>query len=206
MPPVLNSMLGENNWKILIIEQSDKRLFNRGKLLNCGYLLSNDLNADFFFHDIDTIPVTPDAMERYKLDCKGQIIGIYNSICNTLGGIIKCSGEHFKLMNGFPNSFWGWGCEDKALQNRMEIRDIHVNKRFLDNDEGKIHFKVNDKSDRIQSKDFNMRTWREYNLWNSLPNEERFHIMDMEGVNNCSYEVEEKTEISPGILLYKVKI
>ena len=50
-----------------------------------------------------------------------NIIGIYTSKHNTLGGIIKFTTNNFEKINGFPNNFWGWGVEDKALQNRVDI-------------------------------------------------------------------------------------
>ena len=51
-------------------------------------------------------------------------MGIYTSHCNTLGGIIKLNDKTIQKINGFPNNIWGWGTEDKALQNRAEFYNI----------------------------------------------------------------------------------
>ena len=37
-----------------------------------------------------------------------------------MGGIIKIKDSIIHKINGFPNDVWGWGTEDKALQNRTE--------------------------------------------------------------------------------------
>ena len=34
------------------------------------------------------------------------------------GGAASFSREHFKLINGFSNKFWGWGGEDDDLYKR----------------------------------------------------------------------------------------
>ena len=39
--------------------------------------------------------------------------------------------QTFSLINGFPNNFWGWGEEDKALQNRAEAFGIEIKKNEL---------------------------------------------------------------------------
>ena len=46
------------NVKVFIIEQSDdNRKFNRGQLLNLGFLLAEKENFDnYIFHDVDLIP------------------------------------------------------------------------------------------------------------------------------------------------------
>jgi len=35
------------------------------------------------------------------------------------GGAGSFSREHFELINGFSNKFWGWGGEDDDLYNRL---------------------------------------------------------------------------------------
>src|SRR2546421_11952458 len=48
------------SYSIHIIEQLGMGLFNRGKLLNCGYDVSKN-QADYFcFHDVDYLPIWAD--------------------------------------------------------------------------------------------------------------------------------------------------
>ncbi|MEL6348225.1 MAG: hypothetical protein AAFV53_34265, partial [Myxococcota bacterium] len=55
--------MGQLTWSIHIIEQLGEQRFNRGKLLNCGFMLTRD-QADYIcLHDVDYLPI--DADYRY---------------------------------------------------------------------------------------------------------------------------------------------
>lgn len=41
------------------------------------------------------------------------------------GGVVSFSSSDYKRINGFPNSFWGWGGEDDAMQKRLERLGMH---------------------------------------------------------------------------------
>ena len=46
----------EIDFELIIVEQSDKKEFNRGKLLNIGFLEADKLGCDYvIFHDIDML-------------------------------------------------------------------------------------------------------------------------------------------------------
>ena len=59
----------------------------------------------------------------------------------------------YEDINGFPNTYWGWGVEDKALQNRAETYDKTISKNILNNDPQRFNFFSikNDISDAIRS-------------------------------------------------------
>ena len=42
------------------------------------------------------------------------------------GGVSAISVEHFKLVNGFSNQFWGWGAEDDDMAKRLRINSLNV--------------------------------------------------------------------------------
>ena len=65
-----------------------------------------------------------------------NILGIFTSGSNTLGGIVKFKNNIFTKINGFPNNYWGWGHEDKDLSNRAEYYDCHI-RRIIKFDEYK---------------------------------------------------------------------
>jgi hypothetical protein len=133
-----------NPLKIIIIEQNNDRLFNRGKLLNTGFLEYFQEGKYFFTHDVDLNPYDKTIQEVYtKVPNQNEIIGIYTSGCDTLGGIVKFDKNTFQKINGFPDNFWGWGVEDKALQNRALSFDINISKYYKDNQKDKHdHFKL----------------------------------------------------------------
>ena len=48
-------------YEIIIVEQSDDKPFNRGKLLNIGFIKAKELLCDYIvFHDIDMVPIEVD--------------------------------------------------------------------------------------------------------------------------------------------------
>lgn len=38
------------------------------------------------------------------------------------------SREHFHLVNGFSNVFWGWGGEDDDMANRIKAHGLHISR------------------------------------------------------------------------------
>jgi hypothetical protein len=116
-------LLGEIPFKIFIIEQSnDNRKFNRGKLLNVGYILAATQGYSIFIlHDVDLIP-SKELLQYYITKPKANPIHIarvwnrYNSNDRYFGGIVNFSKELFEEINGYPNNFWG---KLKASQTSM---------------------------------------------------------------------------------------
>jgi hypothetical protein len=123
----MKSYLAGYNYKIYVIEQSDdKRKFNRGQLLNIGFVIaSNDGIDNFIFHDVDLLP-SPELKEYYintPTDKPVHIAAVwdrYGSNPSYFGGIVSFNKQMFKKINGFPNNFWGWGGEDDELLKRTK--------------------------------------------------------------------------------------
>ena len=38
------------------------------------------------------------------------------------GGVVAILKEHFVMVNGFSNMFWGWGNEDDNFRDRSEVK------------------------------------------------------------------------------------
>jgi hypothetical protein len=188
MPEFLTKLFGYS-WRIIIVEQADGKEFNRGALLNAGFLLCGDVSGNYFLHDIDTLPASEVAQSRYALDCHYKIIGIYNSVCDTLGGIIKISGSMFRSMNGFPNNYFGWGVEDKALQNRASTYGFCIDKLLLNDAEGRTHFKIGTSQAAPRPAELGSRTTYEYNIFNTYTLEKRKSIIASNGLNTCTFNV-----------------
>jgi len=113
-------------YRIYIVEQSiDGRKFNRGKLLNIGFDLAEKDGCEMIvLHDVDLLP-SPELLDYYT-----TIPGIpmhiaklwnrYNNNDKYFGGIVAFSVQQFRLINGFPNNFWGWGGEDDEMMKRID--------------------------------------------------------------------------------------
>jgi len=117
------------NYHVYIIEQSDDgRKFNRGKLLNIGFDLARKnrrFGHDvFIFHDVDLLP-GDDLGDWYSKFPKiplhiARVWGRYSNNPKYFGGIVSFSAEDMRKINGYPNTFWGWGGEDDEMQKRCE--------------------------------------------------------------------------------------
>lgn len=111
---------------IYIMQQSnDGRKFNRGKLLNIGFRLACDDGCRVFvFHDVDLLP-SVELRPCYTTEPIAGPVHIakvwhrYTGNSKYFGGVVAFTREQFQRMNGFPNTFWGWGGEDDELYNRL---------------------------------------------------------------------------------------
>ena len=122
-------------------EGSKMAKFNLGMLKNIGFQLANKennkiKNAYYVLSDVDLLPSNELIEEylrypnnpihlgnkgtRYNLDGKDDD--------NFLGGVLSVNKDDFIKCNGYPNNFWGWGGEDNALLNRLNIKKMKIDR------------------------------------------------------------------------------
>lgn len=193
--------------KVVIVEQSDDgQLFNRGQVINIGFNEYKNQTRFMYTHDIDIYPTEECVREIYTKIPTTDIMGIYTSCWNTLGGIVKMDVRTYEDINGFPNTYWGWGVEDKALQNRAETYKKTISKNILNNDPHRHDFFTikNDINDAIRSNDFHFRTDFEYNVFHRLAESDRLYCVRASGLNTLKYSVIERLELEPDVELVKV--
>lgn len=120
---------------IYVIEQAGDTYFNRAMLFNIGFVEANLREKIhwqcFVFHDVDLLPeddrnlyacpqqprhmsVAVDKF-KYKLPYK-----------DLFGGVSALNKDHFQLVNGFSNRFWGWGGEDDDMRSRIGHHKLKV--------------------------------------------------------------------------------
>jgi len=195
------------NSKVVIIEQTEGKLFNRGMLLNVGFKEYENKTKYFFTHDVDINPTFKCVNEFYKLGVQDDdVLGIYTSQCNTLGGIIKITNDTIHKINGFPNDIWGWGVEDKALQNRAEffnINKITLLTNKMEHPEYILRF--NDTDDR-EKHNLPYNTQKHYTIFQRLNNEEKNKEVLSSGLNNLEYKIVTKKSINDMVEVIKVEI
>ena len=187
------------NSKVVVIEQDwNNKLFNRGYLLNIGVKEYENKTIHCMTHDVDINPYE-ETIIKYYVDpiADNAIKGIYTSKCNTLGGIIKFQSKTFFLINGFPNNIWGWGQEDKALQNRAEFKKINISKNILNNDpnQKKYFLRFNDINDR--------NPYKGKSFYNIKSDETE---LQSSGLNNLQYKILERKDINDYVKIIKVSI
>jgi hypothetical protein len=111
----------KSDYKILVIHQSDTRIFNRGGVKNVGFLYVKHLYPTHYktitlvFNDVDTFPLKKNYIDYVTQ--KGTVKHFFG-FTYALGGIVSITGEDFEKINGYPN-LWTWGYEDNLLQSRL---------------------------------------------------------------------------------------
>ncbi|KAL6744143.1 hypothetical protein Aduo_017108 [Ancylostoma duodenale] len=115
------------DYSIIVVEQAANQTFNRGKLLNVGFIESIKLYDwhCFIFHDVDLLPedrrnlhTCPEANPRHmavaidKFNYRLFYDGMFGTSC-------ALTVRQFLNVNGFSNRFWGWGGEDDDMYARI---------------------------------------------------------------------------------------
>ena len=125
------------DYQVFVIEQSDKNPFNRAALMNVGFLEASKAEnfTCFVFHDVDMVPETDWAEYKCPQDRAVRHMAVavsrwkyrltYSRYC---GGIIAMSRENVERINGFSNSFYGWGGEDDDIYNRLTSHNITISR------------------------------------------------------------------------------
>ncbi|KAI9562653.1 hypothetical protein GHT06_010107 [Daphnia sinensis] len=113
----------QRHYTIFVVEQTGDLAFNRGMLLNIGFLEAKRREGFqcFIFHDVDILP--EDDRNLYTCPDHGRplhmsfVIDIHDYKPVSLmflfgGGVIAISELDFIRANGYSNVFWGPGLED----------------------------------------------------------------------------------------------
>lgn len=131
-------MRQELDYGVYIINQDGEGVFNRAKLMNAGYveaLKEYDYQC-FVFSDIDLVPM--DDRNIYKCFDNPRHLAVamdkFNfqlPYKNYFGGVSSLSKDQFLKINGFPNSYWGWGGEDDDIYRRIFFRGMTISRPDL---------------------------------------------------------------------------
>jgi beta-1,4-galactosyltransferase 1 len=195
------------NSKVVVIEQNEGKLFNRGALLNVGFKEYENKTKYFLTHDVDINPTKKYIEEHYKKEVNDtDVLGIYTSKCNTLGGIIKIKDSTIHNINGFPNDIWGWGTEDKALQNRSEFYNIQKITNLTDSVNHPLYLHRFDDVDDREWTYTTKNTDKHYIKFTTLNSKQKFQELISSGLNNLNYIILNRKMIHDMVELIKVEI
>ena len=126
-------------FELIIVEQTNDKPFNRGKLLNIGFIEAERLGCDYVvFHDVDMLPIdvdysySPDVLQLANnfISDTDYTKEIYDGY---FGGVTMFPIDSFKKVNGYPNDFWGWGFEDDELLRRCIQSEIETDSKKIKN-------------------------------------------------------------------------
>jgi len=128
-------------FELIIVEQDDAKLFNRGMLLNIGFKEAKKLKCDYVvFHDVDMLPIEVDySYSEIPLHLSTDFVLQNNEKPRTIfdeyfGGVTIFPINEFEKIDGYSNKYWGWGYEDNDLLLRCKEKfvplDTQKNKKF----------------------------------------------------------------------------
>jgi hypothetical protein len=129
-------------YRVLIVEQEPGLPFNRGALLNIGFILEREQSDYVCFHDVDYLPIwadyswteQPSRIIWYGADWRPIASGhsdlhTANDREHFFGAVILTPNEAFERVNGYSNRYWGWGFEDLDLRRRFLAANIGISRR-----------------------------------------------------------------------------
>jgi len=108
-------------YSIHIVEQLGDAKFNRGALLNAGFLIARDAADYFCFHDVDYLPIWADysyVTQPTRLVLHG--LDPQTDSRSFMGAVVAFDRADFERVNGYSNDYWGWGYEDDDLRTRCQ--------------------------------------------------------------------------------------
>src|SRR5262249_3312148 len=82
------------------------------------------------FHDVDYLPVWADyswSERPARLIWHGLVLREDSE--RFFGGVVLFDRAAFERVNGYPNAYWGWGCEDLELGQRCRMAGFGFDKR-----------------------------------------------------------------------------
>lgn len=115
---------------IFVLNQVDRYRFNRASLINVGFLYTK-LNYDYIaMHDVDLLPLNDHLRYDYPKNGPFHVAAPelhpkyhYKTF---VGGILLVNREHFEMMDGMSNKYWGWGLEDDEFYVRIKDAKLTV--------------------------------------------------------------------------------
>lgn len=190
------------NTKVVVVEQTDSKLFNRGALLNVGFKEYQNKTKYFFTHDVDYNPNEKVVRDIYSCD-EIDILRIKSPHNTSLGGVAKMSHGAIFNINGFPNYIWGWGIEDRALYYRCRMKNIIVTENH--NKNFKVMAHKSNAHRYIGEKKKISDMWKDDYISKLDENEKKALIMDS-GLNNLDYRVIKRISLHHCVELIHVDI
>jgi hypothetical protein len=119
----------EITYKLIILEQNNDLPFNRGLLLNVGFIeTEKEVRSKvqyYCHHNTDLFP--EDLTLDYSYTPQKEIRDLFG-YHDGLGAICLVNRKDFSDINGFANNMDGWGNDDILLKRRANRANIKINR------------------------------------------------------------------------------
>ncbi|XP_010889984.2 beta-1,4-galactosyltransferase 1-like [Esox lucius] len=185
------------DYGVFVINQDEESTFNRAKLMNIGYteaLKEYDYDC-FVFSDVDIIPM--DDRNTYRcfsqprhLSVSMDKFGFKLPYSQYFGGVCSLSKEQIQKINGFPNTYWGWGGEDDDIFNRVKNRGMTISRPNSDIGKCRMIQHARDKNNEANPHRFERVAHTK-------------RMMDKDGLNSLEYKV---VAVEKHILFTKITV
>lgn len=121
-------------FRLLVLEQADNNLFNRGRLCNIGFSVAGDTSQVVCFHDVDMMPLDGakiylEITQTTHLAGQAEQNQFELPYPEYFGGVQAVTKSDFTSVNGYSNEYWGWGEEDDDLWLRYQMAGLPVKRR-----------------------------------------------------------------------------
>ena len=126
----------QSSYALVFAKQRHGDKFNRGMLMNCGFLfVTNKYSCGFiYFHDVDMLPSSnisystqrARAHDVVHLATQASQFKFKMPYPEYLSGIVGMKPTFYNEVDGFANDFWGWGAEDDEFRNRLLQHRAHI--------------------------------------------------------------------------------
>jgi len=110
------------DYRIVLVEQSPEKQFNRAALFNIGFLESRKISdfSCFIFHDVDLLPMNSANMYVCSSNPRHMSVAVSSfrfalPYPDIFGGVVAMTYDQFTTVNGFSNEYYGWGGEDDEI-------------------------------------------------------------------------------------------
>lgn len=173
-------------FQFYVIEQEEGKSFNKGKLLNIGFLETCLAYRYFLFHDVDMLPYGVDYSfeeDVTHLATKASQFNYQMPYSYYFGGVIMFTKETYTKINGAGNEYWGWGGEDDDLHERCLANNLQIKRKY----EGKYECLKHPRNLIQTEYDANCERYQKI-----LKGDEYWK---KDGLNNCEYKILDKIEV-----------
>ncbi|XP_013409688.1 beta-1,4-N-acetylgalactosaminyltransferase bre-4 [Lingula anatina] len=121
------------DYGIYVVEQAEGSHFNRGMLMNIGFIegLRVSNYSCVIFHDVDLLPENDNNFYSCPQQPRHMSVAIdkFNyrlPYASLFGGITALRVEQMKNVNGYPNVYFGWGGEDDDFSDRVRSKGYQI--------------------------------------------------------------------------------
>jgi hypothetical protein len=198
-----SNIINDIDCNVLFVHQKDERPFNRGALLNAGFLefMKDRSDGIMVFHDVDVFPKYWGAL---NFDVEKGVVGhpCMQHGNFSLGGVSCFWAEEYIKLNGYPN-YWGWGMEDVTLYKRCIDNGIKI-----DESNSVIVGIGNYNSDKlIRSDHARDPKQMDYCINNGKLFDEEQHTTNIKnGLSNLKYDILSENELAPKMKMIDVLV